>query len=309
MSRFRAFNGVAAGTVVALTALWGLWVELGDAPPAVLSTEPAAPTGAADEADGDRGARRIASCTTRGDQILVRLVPREEIAAVTAISAANDPVTYSGLPVIPSLDDVEAILSVQPDLVIVSGFFDPRRIARLEEAGLRVVDLGPLDDLEGFLDDVRQLGRVVGREGRAEELARSFLARMRQVAADVPDEARPRGMYLAPFGGKLYGGARGTSYHDVLVHGGLVDAAEAFEGWPELDPETVLEIDPSVLVTTAGMGTALCRHVGLEALTACGPTGRIVEVEAEHLGDPGLGMLPAAETIRRGVHGPPHPPE
>jgi iron complex transport system substrate-binding protein len=252
--------------------------------------------------------RRIASSSSRADQILVRLIPRDRIAAVTAISQKNDPITFFGLPTIPSLDDVEAILSTNPDLVVVNGFFDPRRVARLRENGLRVRDLGPLDDLDGFVADILELGDLVGRPARARDLARGFVDRMRQVAADVPPNERPRAMYLAQFGGKLYGGASGTSYHDVLVHGGLVDAAAHLEGWPELDPETVLGIAPDYIVTSAGMGPVLCAHVGIAELRACEDPARVVEVEAKHLGDPGLGMLDAAEAIRRAVHGAPKPP-
>lgn len=316
MTGFRSMNVVALAVVVAATVGWGLWVGRGPDADSAWSqlTDPAprpgaspVPTATAAEAVGPDA--HIASSSSRADQILVQLVPRGRIAAVTAISQKNDPITYSGLPAIPSLDDVESILATNPDLVVVNGFFDPRRVARLQEAGLRVHDLGPLDDLAGFLADIRELGAVVGAARRADELATSFSDRMRQVAADIPAADRPRGLYLAQFGGKLYGGARGTSYHDVLVHGGMVDAAAHLEGWPELDPETVLDIDPAFLVTGSGMREVLCGHVGIRVLDACAQPGHVIEVDPRHLGDPGLGMLDAAEAIRRAVHGPPRPPE
>jgi iron complex transport system substrate-binding protein len=297
---FGALNGSVAATIAAVTVALGIGASRRGAERAWS------------ELTADRsavaGTVRVASSSSRADQILLRLLPRTSIVAVTEISRKNDPATYAGLPTIASLDDVESILAVDPQLVIVNGFFDPRRVARLREAGLVVHDLGPLDDLDGFLADIRELGRLLEVEDRAERLAQSFSARMRQVAADVAKHERPRAMYLAEFGGKLYGGASGTSYHDVLVHAGLVDAATQLEGWPELDPETVLALDPEILVTSTGMSAVVCRHVGLDALRACSGGGRTVEIEARHLGDPGLGMLDAAEALRRAVHGPPRPP-
>jgi iron complex transport system substrate-binding protein len=117
-------------------------------------------------------------------------------------------------------------------------------------------------------------------------------------------------MYLGTHGGQLFGGTRGTSYHDVLVHGGLVDAAaERYEGWPALTSEQVLELDPELLVTAEGKADELCHIPGLERLRPCRGEGRIVEVPAAVLIDPGTPMLEAAEAVRRAVHGPPPDPE
>jgi len=316
VSAFRVLNAVAVGVVFGATLAWALtWGRrAGDARGGASKTSSsmrgvdASPSASPSDLETLPADARIASSSSRADQILLRLVRRERIAAVTAISQRNDPITYSGLQTIESLDDVESILDVRPDVVIVNGFFDPRRVARLRESGLVVHDLGPLDDLDGFVADIREVGALVGAEGRARRLARSIVDRMRQVAADIPSAARPAGIYLAQFGGKLYGGARGTSYHDVIIHGGLLDAARGLKGWPELDPETVLGIDPDYLVTSAGMGEALCDYVGLGELKACRAPDRVIEIPQQALGDPGLGMLDAAEALRRAVHGPPEPP-
>ncbi len=249
--------------------------------------------------------RRIASLSTRADQILIRILPRHRLAAVTAASQRTDPVRFDGLAAIAEIDDLEAILSLDPDLVVVNGFFDPRRIARLREAGLTVLDLGPLDDAAGFVEDALHLGRVVGLPDVTRRWIRTFEERLVQISADIPEVSRPSALVLTAYGGQLYSAGRGTSYHDVLTFGGVRNAASDLSGWPTLDAEAVLGLEPEYVVTESGMGTTICRRPGLSSLPACQDPSRIVEIPTDLLGDPGLGIAEAAAEVRRQVHGAP----
>jgi ABC-type Fe3+-hydroxamate transport system substrate-binding protein len=144
----------------------------------------------------------------------------------------------------------------------------------------------------------------VGAPERARALGEAFERRLRAVAADVPSQARPSALYLSTYGKQLYGGGAQTSYDDVLRFAGLVNvAAAAHRGWPALGPEQVLSMDPDVLVTKRGMSRDLCGFPGLQGLKPCSGRGRIVELDAELIDDPGLPMLEAAEELRAQVHG------
>ena len=105
------------------------------------------------------------------------------------------------------------------------------------------------------------MGWLVGRPEAAQELERSFRERLGAVARHVPPAQRRSGLYLAIHGSQLFGGTRGTSYHDVLRFGGLLDvAASEHEGWPSFAPEQLLAYDPELIVTQLGMGSALCQR-------------------------------------------------
>lgn len=300
---FRLWNGLVLGLCFAASIGGSSWRNSrGDRPrPAETPTSVVDATGQRFEA---RPRDRIVSLSTRADQVLVDLVP-ESLAAITKYSAQGlDAHRYRGIPTIPRMDDVEAIVAFDPDLVVVNAFMDPRRVARLREAGFQVFDLGPLEGLDSFLEDVTLLGQVLGRPEPFRAWAATFHQRMHAVAADIPPRARPPAMYVSVYGDKLYGGARGTSYHDVIVHGGMKDAASPrFSGWPELTPEHLIELDPEYLVTQPGMTEAICGRPGLSRLKPCLDSTRAIEVPAELLGDPGRHMLDAAEWIRRQVHG------
>ncbi len=249
--------------------------------------------------------QRIVAGSHVADHLVTSLAEREHILAVSGngLPGATDPARFAGIPMFEELHDVEALIALGPDLVVVNNFVQAGAVAQLRAAGLAVFDLGEMHGLDTFLEDARTVGALIGEPARGERFARAFEARMRAVAADVPAEARPRGMYLGTHGVFFYGGGRGTSYHDVLVHGGVRDVAEHYYGWPSFTTEQVLELDPEVLVTSTGKGAEICRKPGLEELRPCRGEGRIVELAWELLVDPGTPMLDAAEALRRALHG------
>ena len=63
----------------------------------------------------------------------------------------------------------------------------------------------------------------------------------------------------------------------------------------------ILALAPDVLVTKVGMGAVLCRHAGLEGLSACQKAGGIVELDGPLIDDPGPSMLEAAEALNAAI--------
>jgi ABC-type cobalamin/Fe3+-siderophores transport system ATPase subunit/ABC-type Fe3+-hydroxamate transport system substrate-binding protein len=250
-----------------------------------------------------RDYERIVSASVTADQILAELVEPSRVVAVSSYGKAREPVSYrfAGHEVIDNLTDIERIIELEPDLVLMHNFTRAEVVARLRDAGVEVFDLGELSGADGFERDVRAIGTLLGIDDRARAFAARYRARLERIAGDRPASERPRALYVRVLGGTIYGGSVGTSYHDVIVYAGLRDAAEGrFSGWPSYDPETLLELDPDVLVTPEGNGAALCAREGLRALRAC-REGRVVELPGELLDDAGLGIEHAARALRRAL--------
>jgi iron complex transport system substrate-binding protein len=270
--------------------------------------------------DGSRGVRdasgtvaplrdyaRIASASLIADHVLWELCEPERLVAISDRSkhSATFGYRHKNRAALSSPAELEPILALNPDLLFINHFGDPRYTARLRERGIVVFDLGEMQGVTSLLASIEVIGKLLGRPQRAATLARSFADRMRAVAADVPAARRPRGLYLSAYGKQLYGGALGTSYHDVLEAAGVIDvAAERYRGWPTFDAEQVLALDPDLLVTKQNMAGPLCEFPGLDRLRACRGRARVVELDAELADDPGLPMLDAAEQLRAAVHGP-----
>ncbi|WP_437603692.1 ABC transporter substrate-binding protein [Sorangium sp. So ce590] len=252
--------------------------------------------------------RRIASASSVADALLVELCEPDRIVAFTGYGARRSPrgYRYAGKARVEDIADIEALLALRPDLILLNGYGDPRPIARLREAGLTVYDLGPMRGLAALVRNAHEIAALVGHPERGRRFATALAHGMAAVAADIQPPQRRRGMYLSGYGGRLFGGTAGTSYHDVLASAGLVDAAaSAHRDWPEYTPEQILTLDPDVLVTNAGMRRVLCGQAGLDRLRACSAAGGVVELDDALLGDPGPAMLDAARIVRAAVYGAP----
>lgn len=299
-----ALNGIAFASALVLGGLLAGYV----APEPEAAPEPGARS--IEDAGGHavpvRRYERIASASTIADQVLAEIAEPSRVATIAAHTRriARAPWRYEGKAELQRLDDREAILALDPDLVVASGFADPGQVARLRRAGLEVFDLGAMHGLESLLDDIRTLGALIDEPERGEQLASRFERRFRRVAAHLAPEDRARAVYVGAFGDRLYGGSRGTSYGDVLRAAGVIDVAaeHGFEGWPAYRAEELLAMDPPWIVTADERAETLCRYPGLANLRAC-EEGRLVGVPENIVTDPGLGMLDAAEIIHARLYG------
>jgi iron complex transport system substrate-binding protein len=247
---------------------------------------------------------RIASGSLLADPLLLALAaPTDVVAFSSRAPDARDAYRYAGKPSLDPTRRVEHLLALQPDLVLLNSLGEHARIEQLRAAGVLVFDLGPMWGVQTFLRNVAQIGWLVGRPEAARELSARFQARLDAIAGHLANRPRRGALYLGIHGNDLFGGTRGSSFHDVLTYAGLLDvAARDYQGWPTYDPETLLTLDPEIVVTQLGMRAALCGRAELGRLRACGPHGDVIEVEAQILSDAGLGMLDAAELIHQAAY-------
>jgi len=251
-----------------------------------------------------RSYARIVSTSTIADQVLVEIIEPSRVLAVSAhtLRTQSSP-AYKDKIGVERARDIETIIELRPDIVFINNFIDRRQVERLREANLNVFDLGEMHGLQTLLPNIRQLAAVLGVPERGEKLVMKLVRRLQAVAADIPETDRRRGLYVGIHGNQLYGGAMGTSFHDVLVAAGLRDvAAEAgFQGWPAYTNEQLLSLDPPWIITNPVTERSLCRHPGFQSLSAC-RAGQIRSIETDLLTDPGLGILQAAEAVHDAVY-------
>ena len=253
-----------------------------------------------------RAYARIASASSYADALLLALAEPERIIALSQAghSRRPDAYRYGSRALIASPSDLERLLTLRADLLLVNHLGAQSELARVRNAGIEVFDLGELRGLASLETGLPALAALLGERARGERLWQRFHAQLQAVARDIPPAQRRAALYLAIYAGKLYGGTRGTSYHDVLSAAGLIDSApERYRDWPAYDPEEILRMDPALIVTETGMGEQLCQNAWLKTLQACrAQRAGIVELASQLLGDPGLGMLDAALELRERVY-------
>lgn len=132
--------------------------------------------------------QRIVSLNLCTDQLLVELVGRDRIAAVSrlaadaSLSAATDRTV--GIEAIGG--SAEEVLALRPDLVLTSEYATPHVVALLRRLGVRVEVIPLASDLDGIRAAIRRVASSVGEEARGRELIADFDARIAALATPGP---------------------------------------------------------------------------------------------------------------------------
>ncbi len=249
--------------------------------------------------------QRIVSLSTISDHVLLRLVEPERLISITEYTARH-PVAwqFGGRPKVASSGALETVLSLQPDLVVVTLYADEAYLARLRENGVEVFDLGDMRGVETTRASIRALGALLDARDRAAALERSYDRELAALDAQIPDDELLPGIYLSVYGDTFFGASADTSYADTLRLGGIRDIAaeQGFVDWPQYTAEQLLELDPPLIVTLEGMAPVIRNHALLSSLSACGPNGRIIEINGAYNSDAGLGIVEAAHQLLTRAH-------
>lgn len=135
--------------------------------------------------------QRIVSLNVCTDQLLVDLVARERIAAVSflatdrTLSAAAG--KLRGLPQVRGT--AEEVLALQPDLVIAGEYTTGPTVDLLRRLGVNVLVVPLASDFEGMKATLRTMANATGAERRAEDMIADFDERLHGARSLVP--ARP----------------------------------------------------------------------------------------------------------------------
>jgi len=92
----------------------------------------------------------------------------------------------------------ESVAAMTPDLVITKSTVEGQAARTLKALGIPVMHVGA-ETPDMFLSDIRNLGKVLGEERRADTIVQFYtdhLARIQQAVSTVPDLSRPRVLVL-----------------------------------------------------------------------------------------------------------------
>lgn len=144
--------------------------------------------------------------------------------------------------------DIETIISLEPDVVIVSTHFEEENEKKLEELNIPVITLYEDKDVNGVYQMITTLGKVMNCEAKAEETVNEMQATIAEVTEKVAGLEAPSVYYVVGYG--EYGDY--TAGGDTFVGGMLTLAggdniAKNVSGW-SITLEEIIEADPSIIV-------------------------------------------------------------
>ena len=230
--------------------------------------------------------QRVASINLAADEVLVALLPPARLVSVTRW--ADEKGTSNVVGRVPApvhrfvKADLEQLVSLRPDLVVVSEYTDADFLRQLELTGLRFHRMQGLTSIPGVRAAILDLGRAVGEE----EAARVLVARFDSVLADLhrrlEGAKRPRVLYWSS---GMTAGADTAIGALIEVAGGVnVGREMGVSGIAPPGAERVFVADPDVVLvgTWPRAQEDLTEHPLLQKMRAV-REGRIVVLPTERL--------------------------
>ena len=199
--------------------------------------------------------QRIVSLNVSADEILLDLLEGEtqRLAALSrladdeGICGAGDKVKQvKGRA---ESTNLEAVLSYQPDLVIIPDYsLEPVR--GLRSAGMKVYVCHTPNDMQGILQFIRELGTAVGEKDKGVQMAERLQKQLdatREKALKAANGNQQKVLALS-FTGPL--GMKGT-FSDVCHYAGVRNALEGVDipYQSNLSEEKMLELNPDLILT------------------------------------------------------------
>jgi iron complex transport system substrate-binding protein len=204
--------------------------------------------------------------------------------------------------------NTEAIVALQPDLVLAASITAPEQVQALEDLGLTTYVLPNPNDFAGFYQNLQIVGELTGRQAEAAELAARLEARVTAVAEQLQGADRPRVFYEADGSDPTAPWTTGSgTFQSVLIDlaGGTNVAAEITD-WGQFSLEQLVAIDPQVILFGSGTfvpttAESLAARPGWGTITAV-TDGRVHAIDTNWVDRPGPRLVEALEAMARFIH-------
>ncbi len=177
----------------------------------------------------------------------------------------------------------EGVLSLRPTLVITTTAAGPDAALRqIADAGVAVLVLSDDYSFDAVIAKIEGVGRALGLDKAAADLAAKVRADMARVTARIAQaKTRPRALSFLTFGqgGAPQAAGRMTAADGIIRLAGGVNVFDAWSGYKPMTPEATVAAAPEVIM------------VGTQTVEAIGGIDKI-------LADPALALTPAAKEKR-----------
>jgi iron complex transport system substrate-binding protein len=206
--------------------------------------------------------QRIVSLAPSNTQILFAIGAGDKVVGVTDYD--NYPYDFSAWVEAGNMTSIggfstpnkEVIASLNPDLILATIINDPDVIT-LRSMGYNVLVLNP-DSINGVLRDIKLVGEATHTEVQATSVINDINTKLNSIAAKIAAANildKPKVYYEVWYGPLMSAGS--TSWiNDVISKAGGVNIfADETQQYPLVSSETIVQMNPDVILLPTGMGT------------------------------------------------------
>ncbi|MCD8300117.1 MAG: ABC transporter substrate-binding protein [Clostridiales bacterium] len=207
----------------------------------------------------------------------------EDVVDIDSVGSLYDP-------------DIEAIIALEPDVVIVSTHFDDENSQKLEDVGIPVITLYDEEDVTGVYGMIETLGSVMNANDMAAQLVEQMQDTIDEVALTIAGRDEPTVYYVVDFGeyGDFTAGGD-TFIGGILDLSGADNIAKDVSGW-SIDTETIIEADPDIIIMSEDRVDEFMSTAPYDELTAV-QEGNVYGIDTDILDRQGYRNAEGVQTI------------
>ena len=203
----------------------------------------------------------------------------------------------------------EAILALEPDLVVAAQIISEDQVLALRELGLNVYWQANPTTYEGLFENLREIGHLTGHEAETEALIADLDARVKTVQEKVATVSeRPSVFYEldATDPSNPWTTGSGTFIDYIITQAGGTNAASDLEGeYAQISSEQLIAVNPDViLLADAPYGVtaeSVAERPGWDVITAVAD-GALYPIDPNIMSVPGPRLVDALEETARLLH-------
>lgn len=204
--------------------------------------------------------------------------------------------------------NTEAILALEPDLVLAADITAPEQLQTLETLGLTTFVLSNPQDFDGLYANLAVAGQITGHEVEAANLAKELRARVEEVVLTTSGAVPVTVFYEVDGSDPSAPWTTGTgTFQDLLIDlAGGSNVAAGISGWGQIDLEELVTSDPEVILFGEGPFIAtsvdtLGDRPGWDGISAV-QLGRVVPIDTNWVDRPGPRLVDALEAMAEALH-------
>ncbi|MGH9960409.1 MAG: ABC transporter substrate-binding protein, partial [Pyrinomonadaceae bacterium] len=199
---------------------------------------------------------------------------------------------------------VERILALRPQLVLVSTASQLEAFTKqLDQQGIAVYITDPRD-LEGVFRSIEDLGKLLGAQKRAEEIAGQLRNRANATAAAVKS-SQPVAVFYQLSATPLYTAGRDAFVTDLIKRaGGVSVTGNVPEAWPRFSQEAAVAARPEAIILPTGGSMGAANSEVAEGLkrSPAALAGKVYRINGDLLIRPGPRAVDGLEELARALH-------
>ncbi len=208
--------------------------------------------------------------------------------------------------------NIEKIISLSPDLVLAHASAlgsQEEALEQLRDADITVFVVADAQSVDETYKAMKAIGKITGAGDKADEIIADMkdgFAAIEEKTAEIKDKDRKTVFMETSPAPEIFTAGANTFWQELLDMVHADNAAGDEDGWAQLDPEAIVELNPDVILTTYGSFVdkpveQVLEREGFGEVTAV-KEKQVYDIQEDIVSRPGPRLVEGAEEIAKAVY-------